>query len=325
MNYDIIATLGPGSDDPSLWEAMLSAGATAFRLNTSHLSLSQTLDWIEKLEEMFQRTGKKPPIVLDLQGSKWRLGKLPAGPLTTGQQVELRSAVTSDKTAVLPVPHPDLFKAASSSNGEITLNDAKVRLQIETAGNETILARVTRGGPISTRKGITLTASDFRQEGLNEKDQLILTQTQSFDCVRYAISYIKDAAEMAAYRTQLGSAPYIIAKLERRQAMEDAIQIADSANELWVCRGDLGAEVGLKTLAETVFHFSDSLPHIAVPVIMAGQVLEHMTNQPTPTRSEVCYLYETLQKGYQGFVLSDETAIGQYPLESCQTAALFQS
>jgi len=325
MNYSVIATLGPGSSEPTLWADMLAAGATAFRLNTSHLNLHQTLDWLKRLQNSFQASGRTVPVVLDLQGSKWRLGKLPVANLELDRQIELRRAASSDQSGVFPVPHADFFKAAAASDGEIVLNDAKLRLKIEKIDKDSITARVTQAGPIAANKGITLTDSAYRQEGLSHKDQTIFKQTRSFGFVSYAISYIKDADEMAAYRQHLGPEPFLIAKLERPQAILQAAQIADHANELWVCRGDLGAELGLKDLAKSVLDFARQLPHINVPVIMAGQVLEHMTRQPTPTRSEVCYLYETLQRGYQGFVLSDEAAIGLYPRESCAAAALFRN
>jgi pyruvate kinase len=325
MNYEIIATLGPGSQDPALWASMLASGVTAFRLNTSHLSLAQTLDWLDRLDAFFRSASQQVPVVLDLQGSKWRLGQTAARTLSNGELVELVCASAASQPDQLPVPHPDFFKAAPASNGEIVLNDAKVRLRIERMSEDGITAWVTQAGEIAAHKGITLTDSAYRHESLNEKDQSILAQTKTINFIRYAISYVRDAAEMAAYRARLGSAPFLIAKLERRQAMQEASEMAGAANELWVCRGDLGAELGLPALAETVFRFAPQVRQMPVPVIMAGQVLEHMTRQPTPTRSEVCYLYETLQKGYQGFVLSDETAIGQYPLESCQTAALFKS
>ncbi len=90
-------------------------------------------------------------------------------------------------------------------------------------------------------------------------------------------------------------------------------------------RGTLGAELGLKGMATAVSHFSDRVRRLTVPVLLAGQVLEHMTEHPTPTRAEVCGLHEALRRGYQGFVLSDETAIGQDPVESCRVAALFRS
>ncbi len=100
--------------------------------------------------------------------------------------------------------------------------------------------------------------------------------------------------------------------------------IAAVADELWLCRGDLGAELGLRPMAEAVQRFSDSIGDLPIPALLAGQVLEHMVEHPAPTRSEVCDLYEALLKGYRGFVLSDEAAIGRYPIESCRIAALFR-
>jgi len=130
---------------------------------------------------------------------------------------------------------------------------------------------------------------------------------------------------MKRYRELAGEALYLIAKLERGPAMADSARIARSANELWLCRGDLGAELGLKEMAEAAARFSEQIPRLPVPAIMAGQVLEHMSEHPTPTRSEVCYLHDTLARGYQGFVLSDETAIGKYPVESCRIAGMFKT
>ena len=178
-------------------------------------------------------------------------------------------------------------------------------------------------GEISSHKGITFTASAYRAENLSEKDRSILEVTRGLAWVRYAISYVRDAAEMARYRALIQPA-YLIAKLERGPAMIEAQQVAEFADELWLCRGDLGAEVGLVDMAAATRHFSALVPELPVPAIMAGQVLEHMTDQPVPTRSEVCYLHDTLAAGYRGFVLSDEAAVGRYPVESCRAAALFR-
>lgn len=172
------------------------------------------------------------------------------------------------------------------------------------------------------RKGITYALSEYRQESLSLQDQAILEQTQDLDFVRYALSYVKDAMEMARYRAQFGPAACLIAKLERQPAVDQALQIAEWADELWLCRGDLGAELGTRAMAETVYRFSEQVEMLPVPVLLAGQILEHMAEHPTPTRSEVCYLHDALMKGYQGFVLS-ETAVGRHPVESCRMAALF--
>lgn len=322
--YEIFATLGPASAGEITWRSLINAGATAFRLNTSHLTLPQLDDWLSRLEPFLKEQSPHISITLDLQGSKWRLGAFSAFDLREGETITLRRADSADRPGVLPVPHADFFQAAPFSGSEIVLNDAKVRLEVTGIDGEAITARVTQGGPIAPNKGITFTASEYRKERLSEKDRAIFDRTSSSPRIRYAISYIRDAAEMARYRSLFGPAAYLIAKLERGPAVEQAEQIAPFVDALWLCRGDLGAELGLPGMAAASATFSARVPALNNPCIMAGQVLEHMTVSPTPTRSEVCYLYDTLARGYRGFVLSDETAIGRYPVESCRAAAMFR-
>lgn len=324
MEYEIIATLGPSTSSKADWQAMLTAGVTAFRINTSHLSLSQLLQWLERLDPLISSGFSNIPVVLDLQGSKWRLGIFSPFETRENQPLRLVYGNTTQAPDTLPVPHQDFFEAAQFSNGRILLDDARILLVMESSADDTITARVLQSGPINSQKGITYESSAYRKESITEKDHTILGQTRHLDYLRYAISYVKDSREMAAYRSLAGQDRYLIAKLERKPAISDALHIADHADELWLCRGDLGAELGMKEMSEAVFQFSRTVPGFPIPVIMAGQVLQHMTTHPSPTRSELCYLYETLLRGYRGIVLSDETAVGKYPLESCKFAALYK-
>lgn len=323
MKYQIITTLGPASRDESCWQAFVQAGATGFRLNTAHLSLPQLSSWIDRMGAFLASNGSQATLVLDLQGSKWRLGSFEPLVLETGQTVELALPAAGELKGALPVPHPDFFSAAPHSSGEIALDDAKILLRVEASAAGRLSARVVRGGEIRPAKGITFTGGEFRNEALSEKDVRILELAQPHRFIRYAVSYVKDVAEMERYRRQIGPQAYLIAKLERGPAIADALAIAGPADELWVCRGDLGAELGLRAMAKAVARITQQLRQIKAPVIMAGQVLEHMVASPAPTRSEVCYLYDCLANGYRGFVLSDETAIGPHPLASCRAAAIF--
>jgi pyruvate kinase len=324
MEYQIVATLGPSSDEEATWEAMVAAGVTAFRLNTSHLSLQGVRSWMDRIEAYLARSEKPAPLILDLQGSKWRLGDFTPCRLETGQRVDLVFAAASDRPGALPVPHADFFNAASHFSGEILLNDARIRLKPESNYPDRLIASVIQGGEISPRKGITA-CGVYRQETLSDKDQAILEETRGLDYVRYAISYIKDAQDMTRYRVLCGHSTYLIAKIERQPAIDEGANIATIADELWLCRGDLGAELGMQEMAKAAYRFASLPGKIKVPVLMAGQVLEHMAQHSMPTRSEACYLYDTLAHGYQGFVLSDETAVGSYPLESCSWAAMFKN
>ena len=324
MKYELIASLGPSSEDEMIWQRMITAGVTGFRLNTSHLSISQVEHWIAKLLA-YQISASSPfPLVLDLQGSKWRLGAFSPSELYEGQEINLVFADQTNSQEELPVPHLDFFLSAGNATGDIYLNDARLHLQIVRKGEQWIQTRVMRGGIISPGKGITC-QSDQRREALTTKDQELVEMTSGLDFVRYAISYVRDALEMARYREVIGKENYLIAKVERQPAIDEISEIAVLCDEVWLCRGDLGAELGDKAMAEAVHRVSRMVKDLSVPVILAGQVLEHMSKEPTPTRSEICYLYEALDMGYQGFVLSDETSVGLYPVESCQSAALFQT
>jgi len=324
MTYEIIATIGPASSTPELWQDMIAAGATQFRLNSSHLSVPQVVEWVEHLRSFFAQRRMTIPAVIDLQGSKWRLGNFASVEVAAGKEVTLELAESSGVAGVLPVPHADFFTAAPQSSREIRLNDAKVVLEIVKIKGNSIQAKVVQGGPVAANKGITYASSDFRSEGLSEKDHAVMQATQQYPFVRYAISYVKNASEMIAYRKQIGATTYLIAKLERGTAIQEVWDISEESDEVWLCRGDLGAELGLAGMAQAAHQLSALVHQIPIPAMLAGQVLEHMTEHSSPTRSEVCCLHDALLKNYQGFVLSDETAIGRFPVQSCKTAALFR-
>lgn len=330
MQYRVVATLGPASRSESAWRALLNAGADAFRLNTSHLSLEALEQWLLELEPLLAEPGG-PYLVLDLQGSKWRLGAYPPTAVAAGETLSLVAAESTNMPATIPVPHPDFFRAAAESPGVILLNDAKTRLQIVNSAVERLEAVVERGGELSGRKGVALPGTRYRSEGLRAKDQAVLelgaqvaAQCGGVEApVRYAVSYLRDGAEAATYRAVCGREAHFIAKIERQEALGDLDAIEEAADELWLCRGDLGAELGFAELGRAAARFARSLPRRR-PSFLAGQVLEHMTATPTPTRAEICGLHDALAGGYHGVVLSDETAIGSHPLEACTTAGLFR-
>lgn len=335
MNYQIVVTLGPETNREDMWRMLLEAGATAFRLNTSHFDLEELEAWLVRIAHFSadladRKLADRLPVILDLQASKWRIGAVEEAELAPGQSVELVvGADPAEDTGVsgsllLSIPHPDFFEAARSSSGEIAVNDARVLLQIESIGEQRITARVVQGGEVRTGKGITIVGSRYRNEELNDKDRRVVELSRSYPWLRYALSYVKDAGEMRNYKALFDPSIYLVAKLERVSAVRQAEQIARAADELWLCRGDLGAEMGARAMAEEVFHFSKIVERIPKPVFLAGQVLEHMTEHPTPTRSEISCLYDALQRGFRGVVLSDETAIGAHPVETCRIAALFR-
>ncbi|MBN1541548.1 hypothetical protein JW992_05340, partial [candidate division KSB1 bacterium] len=164
MHYRIVATLGPSSDCPAVWSAMLTAGIDAFRLNTSHLTHESLSVWLEKLDPFLRPLQPRPPLILDLQGSKWRLGQFEPFELMPGDRIDLIAAENCTRIATLPIPHPDFFLAAPHSSERIALNDARSILVVEAIESNAIRTRVMRGGLVLPRKGITFIESDYRQE-----------------------------------------------------------------------------------------------------------------------------------------------------------------
>lgn len=321
-SYEVIATLGPATRTDSLRRRLLEAGATAFRLNTSHLDFDTLMSELERLQGFRNAARNEPCIVLDLQGSKWRLGKPVARELHRDERVRFIYGELPDTPDALPVPHRDFFLAAAECSGEVRVNDARVQLEIVSNAETEVTAVVRVGGVISPRKGVTVPGSKVRTDEPGEKDSRIIEATRGMTGISYAFSYLRDSIEMHAFRRQVGDANRLIAKIERATALEDVENIAAAADELWLCRGDLGAELGLSTMARAVHAFTAAIPRYSRPCILAGQVLEHMTGALHPTRSEICHTYDALHAGYAGFVLSDETAIGEYPEESCRICSI---
>jgi pyruvate kinase len=318
--YEVVATLGPATASLDAAHELLRAGATAFRLNTSHIAPPEAVRWMETLGPLLERA----VLYLDLQGSKWRIGEIEPMALTTGARIELVLGAARAASGSLPIPHQDFFRAAALSDGRVLLDDARIELRLEEVRADRAVATVLRPGSLGARKGITLPATPFRMESLTPADLKILSGTRGCEQVRYAVSYVRDGVEMARYRSAVGSERAVAAKLERPTALEEVGSIAASCDELWLCRGDLGAELGLAGMAEAVHRFSTTVRSLPVPVLLAGQVLEHMRHHPVPTRSEVCHLYDALEHGFAGVVLSDETAIGGFPTESVHAAAMWR-
>jgi len=348
MIYDIIATLGPATSAPADALHLFHSGANRFRLNTSHLSVEETVAWVEQLPSTSGGAGSMPgptELVLDLQGSKWRLGVFEPRALAVGATVVLWDCSVSGVSGVpgsdaadpadlaratgpavhrLPVPHSDFFRAAALCRGRVRLNDGRVELQIERSDANALQCHVVSSGEIGPRKGISLPGSGFRREGLSDKDQEIVRRTSFIPQVAYALSYLRDAHELRILKHETTGTGRIIAKIERPEAVHDIAAIAQECDELWICRGDLGAELGLAAMARTVHELTAHLSSLTCPTVLAGQVLEHMTTHPEPTRSEICHLYDALTAGYSGIVLSDETAIGAHPAAACRAAAMFR-
>lgn len=316
--FKIISTLGPASVNSDFLTLCGENQQLHFRLNGSHLNAATLRQYVETVRKTLPR--EHIHFYLDLQGSKVRIGELPHPlELRKHDTIALQSQEDASGEAI-PISQ-ELFLQLRA-NLPLHLQDGTIRLQILRVTREVALAQVVQGGILRSRAGLYFPGlSPFQQDiPAAQKEQIQLAAELNID--HLALSYVQSAAEMQILRDycqKLGYTPTLIAKIERPEALDALPAIAEQADELWYCRGDLGDLLPWHELGpwqEATIRIARELQK---PVFIAGQVFHHMTHHPQPTRSEVVHLYYIQKQGVSGVVLSDETAIGRYPGETLRT------
>jgi pyruvate kinase len=301
VGFEIIATLGPASF--TVAGELARAGATALRLNASHLSPED----LARRAAQAREQAPDLPIVVDLQGAKMRVGDITERRLAAGTRV--RFAVEAPGPDDVPLPHPELF-AAAEIGATLGCDDGRLRFVVRARGEGWLEAEALVAGVLRPLKGVNLLDHPVRLTGLTPGDGARLEAVRGLPRLQVAFSFALDGREAAWVRDRVPGTP-VVAKVERREAALVLSEMAGRVDAVWVCRGDLGEQLGLAALGR----FVGSLAPVELPcpVLMAGQVLEHLTRHAEPTRSEVCHLHDLVARGYAGIVLSDETAIGDHP------------
>jgi pyruvate kinase len=306
-SLQLVATIGPSS--AGLVAELAAAGATAFRLNASHLALDQLAAALTAI----RHSCPDAPIVVDLQGAKMRIALPCPRDVARGETLTFSPGEDAD----IRVPHAELFAQAKVGD-TLSADDGRVRFEVVGIGPAVMEARALDGGRLLPNKGLNVEQHPIRLERLTERDLAACRIAARHAAAALAFSFMIDGTE-AGWLRLLSPRSRVIGKVERREAASRLDLIARRVDAIWICRGDLGAQLGTAELARFVAALDPS--RLPVPVLMAGQVLEHLTSHPEPTRSEVCHLYDLVARGYAGLVLSDETAIGSDPVHAVSTAA----
>ena len=312
--YQIIATLGPAVKNRV--GALILAGATGFRLNCSHLTLEELSRWLIELENAFQQRGNAMPVWLDVQGSKLRIGRLTQMMmLQRGDHLIFRNSY-SQTAHEIPLPHASVFRTIRADD-KILLDDGKIELKVRRVTNGTFDAEVISFGELSSFKGFVLSNDDMEMSQVSPRDQQLIEQTRHWKFVGYAISYLQSLRELQLFRAMANGRP-LAAKIERHKVFAQLRQIAEAADLTWLCRGDLGADGSIFELFQYEKKFIDHMTFMTKPSLIAGQVLENMVRNSYPSRSEIAHFGYLIENGFSGIVLSDETAIGTYPIEAVE-------
>ena len=312
--FKIISTLGPQSLSAAFVNTCREHSQLYFRLNGSHLSAKRIQEYSDFIRSHTE--GHESQIFLDLQGNKLRIGQMSPREMKLSPRAELVAKLTDASTGTtIPLPHPEIFRAASS--GDILIfQDATVKMKVEETGQKYLRLRVLSGDSLRSGCGIHIQDKPLLPEALpaNQKQQIEVADGNGFS--HLALSYVRSPEEvlnLRKYCRGIDYSPRLIAKIEHPAALNRLEEIIDSADEIWFCRGDLGALIPLAGLGYWQDLVIQAARRKKKPVYVAGQVFHHLTTHPQPTRSEVVHFYHLQQQGVNGIVLSDETAIGQNP------------
>jgi pyruvate kinase len=316
----IVCTIGPASRSRDVMEKLLLAGMNVARLNFSHGDFSDHKEVIEDLRFAARATGRRLAIMADLPGPKMRIGKFNSEPidlkpgdfftLTTDDVVgdAYRVSVTFTRLPQVVAPRDTLY-----------LNDGLIQVDVDHVQGSDVRCRVIVGGELRSRKGLNLPGIDLGIGAFTEHDH---------NCMKFALengvdavsqSFVENAADIQAVRdaaAALGYHPFVIAKIERSRALNYLDDIIASADGVMIARGDLGVELPIEQIPVVQKQIMLKANMRAKPVITATQMLESMISNRRPTRAEATDVANAILDGTDCVMLSGESAMGSYPVDS---------
>lgn len=316
----IIATIGPNSDSDEKISELIKSGAKIFRINSSHGTAEVHKENIEKIRRISKELKEYITIILDLQGPKIRIGNLPEPvELNKDQEIILKPCTDCEESGVLPVDYAGIIQDVKKDD-HLLLDDGKLELIVSEVLLDRVKTRVLRGGLLKSRKGLNIPNSASKSVStITERDVEYIKFSVENDVDYLALSFVRDKDDIIsakAYVKQFNGNIPVIAKIEKPQAIENLAAIIHVSDGIMVARGDLGIEISpelVPIVQKSIIH--DSNFH-RKPVITATQMLESMIEQPLPTRAEASDVANAIIDGTDAVMLSGETAVGQYPIET---------
>ncbi len=313
----IVATLGPASSPQHILEKLFEVGVDVFRINMSHTSHDEACTLHDAVRAVEHKFNRPIGILVDLQGPKFRIGEMADPPpvLTKGETFVFDQSTQPGTKERAELPHPEVFAAVQAGN-RILLDDAKLQMEVISCSPKEITARVVVGGKLLSRKGIAAPDTLLPVPPLTDKDREDLSLMMGLGIDWLALSFVQRASDIAPVRRLVGERAAIMAKIEKPSAINELANIVASVDGLMVARGDLGVEMPVESVPGLQKRITRLARAAGKPVIVATQMLESMITAPTPTRAEVSDVATAVFDGADAIMLSAESAIGQYPIET---------
>jgi pyruvate kinase len=312
----IVATLGPSTDPPEVFDRLVEAGMDCARVNCSHGDGEDLLRRARMVREASERTGKRLGLLFDLQGPKLRLSSA-----TAERELEVGDTLIFSGNGDAGHVTVDFegFARLCTPESQIVIGDGVPRLSVAGVSDTEVRAKVISPGPLSARKGVNVTFARPELPAITEKDIADLAVACEAGADFVALSFVRSAADieqLRAHMREIGCRARVIAKIEKLEAYRDLDAIINISDGVMVARGDYGVEAGISrvplmqkdTIARATRH--------GKTVITATQMLESMIQSPEPTRAEVADVANAVIDGTSAVMLSAETSVGRYPVEA---------
>ena len=321
----IVATLGPATSSYEMVRAIIDAGVDVARLNLSHGDYSVHDANFANVRKAAEDAGRPVAALVDLQGPKIRLGKFENGPhdLLPGDIFKITTEDILGTKEIVGTTFKGLPQDVRPGDF-LLIDDGKVRVEVVETDGTVVTTRVVVGGPVSNNKGINLPGVAVNVPALSEKDEADLRWGLNAGADLIALSFVRDASDITRVHeimAEEGRYVPVIAKIEKPQAVDNLEEIIDAFDGIMVARGDLGVELPLEAVPIVQKHAVELSRRMAKPVIVATQMLESMISSPIPTRAETSDVANAVLDGADAVMLSGETSVGEYPVQTVRTMA----
>jgi len=318
----IVCTIGPASESPQIIEEMILAGMNVARLNFSHGDFTSHGKVIKALRAASKSVGRQVAIMADLPGPKMRIGELAKEPieLEAGDEFLLTTEEIKGDEHRVSVSFPRLPQAVKPGDS-LYLNDGYIQLEALKVDANDVYTRVLVGGELRSRKGLNLPGIDLGIRAFTEHDKACLKFALDHGVDAVSQSFVESGEDIQAVREAaevMGHKPFIIAKIERSRARENLDGILEASDGIMIARGDLGVEIPIERIALAQKYLMRRANIYGKPVITATQMLESMTTNRRPTRAEATDVANAILDGTDCVMLSGESAMGRYPVESVE-------
>jgi pyruvate kinase len=319
----ILITMGPALQEVGRLREALQV-ADAVRLNASHGDLDARGQALGDIRRIATELGRRIPVLLDLQGPKWRVGalevplELAAG--SVGVFYPAGGTACAGVDWAVPLPHPELFLGARCGQRWV-LDDGNLEVVVTAVEPGLVRAKVEVGGLLKARKGVHPIGLDVAFDPLTPKDLVDIRWGVENGVDLFAQSFVRRASDISTLEgliRGLGGRQPIIAKIEHPQALDNLEEILDVSWGVMVARGDLGVELGVEHVPALQKRIIKMARQALKPVITATQMLESMIENPQPTRAEASDVANAIWDGTDAVMLSAESAVGKYPVEAIQ-------